>query len=255
MADSQQPHAQKLDAPLGTLREQPLDYEAAWDQYGQQWREWYPHQAHAGDEWTGEGAGAARSLAEYEALIEREFIAPYISPTDTVLEIGVGGGRTARILRRYCQHLVCADISSQMLQATRDRIGEDGVTYVKLDGKTLAGIAPGSIDVCFCYDTMVHLEPRDIFNYLTQIPALMRGKRLCLFHHANTLSELGWQKFLSEWQYNLMGRHQGTAFSVMTPAIMERFLSHLGYTVQRQELTLVPRDCVWICQAPLPTDA
>ena len=34
------------------------------------------------------------SLAEYEALIEQEFIAPYIKPEHTVLEIGIGGGKT-----------------------------------------------------------------------------------------------------------------------------------------------------------------
>ena len=55
-----------------------------------------------------------------------------------------------------------------MIKATRERLGDDGITYVKVDGIKLAGIKPGSIDVCFSFDTMVHMEPRDIFNYLTQ---------------------------------------------------------------------------------------
>ncbi len=70
-----------------------------------------------------------------------------------------------------------------MLTATRRRLGTDGVSYVKVDGRTLDGIEPGSVDVFFCFDTMVHIEPRDIFNYLTRIPPLMRGGRLCVLHH------------------------------------------------------------------------
>jgi hypothetical protein len=137
-----------------------------------------------------------------------------------------------------------------MLEATQSRLGSDRVSYVKLDGLSLNPIEPRSADVCFCYDTMVHLEPRDIFNYLTQIPALLRGDRLCIFHHSNVLSDLGWQKFLREWQVNLLGKRHGSAFSVMTDNIMEKFLNHLNYRVILKDTTTVPRDCVWVCQAP-----
>jgi len=154
------------------------------------------------------------------------------------------------LLLKYCDRLICADISTQMLQATQARLDSDRVSYVKLDGLTLNNIVPNSVDVFFCYDTMVHLEPRDIFNYLTLVPSIVRGKRLCLFHHTNTTSELGWQKFLSEWEQNLLGKRLGTAFSVMTDSIMEKFLTHLNYKILLKDTESVPRDCVWICEAP-----
>jgi len=226
-----------------------IDYEGAWDAYAQSWQS--TGQAYIGDEWNGKNAGAAQDLAEYEALIEQQAIAPYINKADTVLEIGVGGGKTAALLLKHCQQLVCADISSQMLQATRKRLGDENISYIKLDGLSLNNIAPGTIDVCFCYDTMVHMEPRDIYNYLTQIPRLMRGKRLCLFHHSNILTPLGWQKFLNDYPHNLLGRRNGTAFSVMTDAIVEKFLTHLNYEIIHKETELVPRDCIWICRAPI----
>lgn len=227
-----------------------VDYEGAWDEYAQQWQRRHPEQNYIGDEWAGVAAGAANSLAEYVALIEQKFIAPYIKPEHTVLEIGIGGGRTAAILLEYCERLICADISSQMLKATRARLGEERVTYVKLDGLTLAGIEPNSADVCFCYDTMVHLEPRDIFNYLTRLPPLLRGERLCIFHHTNTVSDLGWQRFLRDWDQHLQGRSDGRAFSVMTDTLMAKFLTHLNYRIILKDAESVPRDCVWICQAP-----
>ncbi|NJK37006.1 MAG: class I SAM-dependent methyltransferase [Oscillatoriales cyanobacterium RM2_1_1] len=227
-----------------------IDYEGAWDEYIRNWQSQHPDQIHPGDEWIGAAAGAAQSLADYEALIEQKFIAPYIAPQQTVLEIGIGGGKTAALLLKYCNDLICADISQSMLEATQARLGQERVRYVKLDGLTLEGIAPGIVDVCFCYDTMVHIEPRDIFNYLTQIPRLLRGDRLCLFHHTNVLSDLGWQKFLQDWDKNLLGNRHGTAFSVMTDRIMEKFLSHLNYEVLAKDIQSVPRDCIWICRAP-----
>ena len=228
---------------------QGIDYEGAWDNYAEMWRYREPNLAHIGDEWTGEGAGAAKSLKEYEDLIETEYITPYIEAADDVMEIGVGGGRTAMLLKRHCHSLACIDISEEMLKAAHERLGDDGVSYVKVDGMHLSGIRSHSTDVCFCFDTMVHLEPRDIFNYLTQIPDLMHGKRLCVFHHTNTLSDLGWQRFLYEWDDNLMGR-AGGSFSIMTNELMERFLTYLGYEILRQDAESVPRDCVWIARAP-----
>jgi ubiquinone/menaquinone biosynthesis C-methylase UbiE len=232
------------------MNESKIDYEGAWDDYVKNWQSTDSEYIYPGDEWIGLAAGAAQTLAEYEALIENQFIKPYIKPHQTVLEIGIGGGKTAALLLKYCQNLVCADISEGMLQASRDRLGEERVSYVKLDGLSLDGVDSGSIDVCFCYDTMVHIEPRDIFNYLTQIPRLMRGDRLCLFHHTNVLSELGWKKFLSDWDKNLLGRRHGTAFSIMTDSIMEKFLTHLNYEILLKDTQSVPRDCVWVCRAP-----
>lgn len=226
-----------------------VNYEHAWDEYAQMWRIRNPKLAHIGDEWTGELAGAARTVDEYCQLIETRYVAPYVEPSDAVMEIGVGGGKTAALLRKHCAELICADISSEMLKATRQRIGDERTRYVKLNGIMLSGVRAGSLDVCFSFDTMVHMEPRDIFNYLTQIPRLMRNKKLCVFHHNNTLSDLGWKRFLSEWDMNLMGR-SGGSFSVMTNDLMARFLDHLGYRVVLKDTESIPRDCVWVVRAP-----
>jgi len=226
-----------------------VDYEQAWDDYAKMWRNRNPKLAHIGDEWTGERAGAAKTVAEYCQLIESRFIEPYISQDDSVMEIGVGGGKTSALLKKHCSDLTCCDISAEMLKATRERIGDDGVRYVKLDGIKLSGVRSGSMDVVFCFDTMVHMEPRDIFNYLTQVPRLTRSKRICVFHHGNTLSELGWKRFLSEWDRNLMGR-SGGSFSVMTIELMARFLDHLDYEVVLKDTESIPRDCVWAVRAP-----
>jgi ubiquinone/menaquinone biosynthesis C-methylase UbiE len=226
-----------------------VDYEGGWGWYARNWSKNFPGRTHIGDEWNGSESGGGATPEEYDRMVEDKFIAPYIGEADTVLELGVGGGKTAAMLRAHAGNLICADIAQEMLDATRERLSDDTVSYVKLDGTSLDGIASGSVDVFFSFDTMVHIEPRDIFNYLTRIPPLMRGKRICVLHHSDVLSERGWKRFLREWEKNLMGR-TGTAFSVMTDSIMQRFLDHLGYEVIEKDTTSVPRDCVWIARAP-----
>lgn len=226
-----------------------VDYEGAWNTYAKTWRQRFPDARFLGDEWQGTEAGAAAGIDDYVRLIEERFIAPYVEPTDHVLEIGVGGGRTAVLLREHAAHVTCADIAADMLAVTRERLGDDRIDYLKLDGRSLDGVAPASIDVLFCFDTLVHVEPRDIFNYLVRIPPLMRGRRLVLLHHGNMLTERGWARFVREYEHNLMGR-SGSAFSVMTDSIMERFLEHLGYEVLLKDPESIPRDCVWVVRAP-----
>ena len=86
----------------------------------------------------------------------------------------------------------------------------------------------------------------------TTCPRVLRGPRLCILHHTNILSAVGWQVFLDTWRHSVGGRNGG-AFSVMTDSIMERFLGHLGYDVLLKDCSTVPRDCVWVVVAPVST--
>jgi ubiquinone/menaquinone biosynthesis C-methylase UbiE len=227
-------------------------YEEAWDGYSRAWPELNSALQHLGDEWTGQAAGAATSLEEYCRLIEARFITPWIAPDHTVLEIGVGGGRTAALLAARCDRLICADVSMEMLNRTRARqlSPPGGISFVKLEHGGLDAVPDALADVCFCYDTMVHMAPEDIFQYLTALPRVLRGPRLCILHHGEVQSELGFRKFLADRAAGGGWRQPGLSFPVMTRAIMQRFLDHLGYQVLHCDTDSVPRDCVWVCRAP-----
>lgn len=226
-----------------------INYEEHWDLYAKNWQSNDVTQKYIGDEWIGKNAGAADNLEEYLHIIESKFIAPYIDKNDDVVEMGIGGGRTASLLLKYCHNLTCADISQEMINAAKERLAGSPVQFVKLDGMSLNGIADNSADIFFCYDTMVHIEPRDIFNYLRLLPRILKGKKLAIIHHADVTSEYGFNQFLREYKDNLMGKRSGGAFSVMTAQIMEKFIQYLGFKIIHKDTTSVPRDCVWVLEA------
>ena len=241
----------------GGSGEPGVDYAGAWDSVARSFEKNHPDLEHIGDEWDGYRAGAARTNAEYVEVIREKVLGPSVEAGESVLEIGIGGGRTAAMmLEMGVKNLCLADVSDEMLRASRERLGEERVSYAKLDGTTLGGVPERSFDACIVFDTLVHIEPRDIFNYLTRIPAVLRseGRRHCLFHHCDTTSELGFQHFLMEWDQNLLGRRKGWAFSLMTKELMERFLAHLGYEVLECDTDTIPRDVVWRCRAPESID-
>ncbi len=240
----------KQETPMAGNEPEGVDYAGFWNKYAEDWQPAAEDEHFIGDEWKGIHAGAALSLGEYNQLIEKSFIAPYITKDDSVIELGVGGGKTAGMLLNHCNKLTCIDVATSMLEATARRHKGEPIRCVQIDGLSLAPLPDASADVFFSYDALVHIEPRDIFNYLTQIPRLLRGKRRCIFHTSNMLSERGFQKFLLEYKDNLLGKRSGGAFSVMTDSLMEKFLTHLGYQIDKKDTTTVPRDAVWICTAP-----
>jgi SAM-dependent methyltransferase len=119
-----------------------VDYEGAWNEYAHNWSSRFPGLSYIGDEWNGTESGGATSVGEYNRLIEEQFIWPYIEKDDTVLELGVGGGKTAAMLRPHARELICADIAAEMLEATRKRLGEEGVHWRSVKNRVCGGF-PG----------------------------------------------------------------------------------------------------------------
>jgi hypothetical protein len=74
-----------------------------------------------------------------------------VTPTDTVLEIGCGVGRVGAKLAPRCAQWIGADVSDQMLgHAQRALPSLRNVSFVRLNGVDLAGVADTSIDVAYC---------------------------------------------------------------------------------------------------------
>lgn len=224
--------------------------ETYWNQYEALWTTRFPGLPHLGDEWAGVNAGVAQSVDEYSNLIETELIVPNISSSNTVLEIGVGGGKTTELLLKHCAKVIGADVSERMLRRTAQRLDGQNLELIKLNGVNLDSIPESCADVLFTFDTFVHINPRTIYRYLADARTKLRGGKVCIIHHSNILTQRGWETFIEDTEaYEKYPSENGGLFSVMTEEIMRHFFDVLGYDVLEHK-DIIPRDSAWICRAP-----
>jgi SAM-dependent methyltransferase len=104
----------------------------------------------------------------------------------SMLEIGPGGGRWTEVLQQISGSLTVVDISRASIEACRARLaGRENVRYLVNDGRTLAGVADGSIDFIWSFDTFVHVSPEDTAAYAGELRRVLgRGGRGIVHHPA-----------------------------------------------------------------------
>lgn len=90
----------------------------------------------------------------------------------TLLDVGTGTGFVPMTIGRYLRggdHLVCADVSGEMLDISRDNLSDAGlactVDYVKLDGRGLP--ADGTFDYVLMNSVLHHVP--DIAGFLNEV--------------------------------------------------------------------------------------
>jgi SAM-dependent methyltransferase len=130
--------------------------------------------------------------AEAEAL--RRFLGPHA----TVLDIGCGTGRVMEHLAPWCREVHGIDISEQMVQKGRDRLGHLAkVRFHHGNGYDLAGFEDSSFDVVYSIVALQHMPRTVAYNYLLEshrvlrqggvlwlyVPNLLRDDCFSAFHH------------------------------------------------------------------------
>jgi ubiquinone/menaquinone biosynthesis C-methylase UbiE len=226
----------------------PTDRQA-WDFYARAHR----FDRRAGDEWNRPDLlGVPVTHDQLIQYLDRAVFEPYVKQLDpdVLLEIGPGGGRVTEILIAKCRKLIAADISPLMLRNLKLRFqNESSIEFHELDGHGLSGIPDDSVDAVVSYDVFVHLTPWDIFHYLREIRRVLRAGGGAIIHHANTLSELGWENFMAEVPRQVGRQKMPQTFTPMTVAVMERFAEKAGLEVVECLTTVVPRDAISILRA------
>jgi SAM-dependent methyltransferase len=207
------------------------DYEGGWDAYSQRWDTsvWREGLQYLGDEW---------GVPELTNAVIDQYVRPYLSVDATVLEIGCGGGKYSEKLAPLCRSLICGDVSSQMLQRTKERLeGFGNVQFAKLNGVDLRRFDSDSVDFVFSFDCFVHIDMEDVYCYLQEIRRVLRPNGVGLLHFANLNSEEGWQKFVVEAPINRGPHKHFDRFRFLTWEIVARFLDalNLGLLAHKRE--------------------
>lgn len=139
------------------------------------WQNW--NWKRGGEEWT-ESERWKRSLIEH-------VLWPNIGPGGRALEIGPGAGRWSALLVERADSLAVVDISSRCIEQCRARFaGRDNVDYYVNDGESLPFLDDASVDYVWSFDVFVHIAPRVIDSYLSEIARVLRPAGRAVIHHA-----------------------------------------------------------------------
>jgi ubiquinone/menaquinone biosynthesis C-methylase UbiE len=171
---------------MGPAHERHADHSAArnrevWTEY-----DWNTR----GEEWS--------ESAEWKAALVSEVLEPNVPEGGTTLEIGPGAGRWSEVLYKRADKLIVVDVTDRALELTRERLGEGpAVHYLRSNGSDLPGVPDTSVHAIWSYDVFVHIAPRDVAGYLTEIARVLRPDGKAVIHHSGERSARGWRSPMS----------------------------------------------------------
>lgn len=107
-------------------------------------------------------------------------------PTGRILEIAPGYGRWTSYLRGLADELVIVDLTERCIQHCKERFADaTNITYHVNDGRSLAMVEDGSIDLVVSFDSLVHADPTVLEAYVTQLVQKLSPAGVGLIHHSN----------------------------------------------------------------------
>jgi ubiquinone/menaquinone biosynthesis C-methylase UbiE len=127
---------------------------------------------------------------------------------------------------------------------------ETSLKCVQLDGQGLGPIEDKSIDAAFSFDVFVHLEQWDIFNYLCELKRVLKPGGKAIIHHGNSLSRLGWRRFVAETRQQLNTPKIWGTFSFMSPNVFKELSERAGLHHINCITDIVRRDGISLLQSP-----
>ncbi len=133
-----------------------------------------------GNEWN-IGYGGTRAAWQF-AILPR--IQRFI-PCEHILELAPGHGVWTQYLRPFAQRMTLVDLTPRCIEFCRGKFGEDNMSYVVNDGRTLAGVPDACVDFAFSWHSLVHAEHEVMRGYAQELMRVLRPGGFGLIHHTN----------------------------------------------------------------------
>jgi ubiquinone/menaquinone biosynthesis C-methylase UbiE len=149
-----------------------------------------------------------RAARESEQRLFALAVAPWLTPTARVIEIGPGDGKWTVQLAPLVGELVVVDVDQAMLDRTRVRVdaaGMQNVSCVAGNGRDLAPLSSDRFDLVFGYDVFVHIALEDTVSYIGDIARVLREGGVAVLHHAVNDVPPAWDRIESDdeaYQYH-----------------------------------------------------
>jgi SAM-dependent methyltransferase len=171
-----------------------------------------------GEEWT-------MTDADMQDVID-EWISPNVTDTSVAAEIGVGGGRVAKVVADQVGELICFDVSEMMLEHARRALADkDNVSFAHVEQPKLPDDLGGRLDFVYSYDVFVHLDLHTIWKYVQEIARVLKPGGRAFLHTTNLTAPGGWERFAAQDHYTLDGHY------FVTPELVKTLVSHAGLSV------------------------
>jgi SAM-dependent methyltransferase len=133
-----------------------------------------------GLEWC-EGFGGADKAWDH-AILPR---VRTLLPAGHTLELGPGYGVWTDYLKPLSKRMTLVDLAPNCIEFCRERFGKKGMAYHANDGRSLAFVDDGSVDLVFSFNSLVHADHDVMREYLRQLGTKMKPGAWGFIHHSN----------------------------------------------------------------------
>jgi SAM-dependent methyltransferase len=162
-----------------------------WNQY--QWPQ-------GGDEWSSTWGGSGQIW--WGVLFPR--IGRFL-PAASILEIAPGFGRWTHYLQQFTERYIGVDLAEAAVDACRKEF--PNLPFHVNDGRSLPMIPTRSIDFCFSYDSLVHVDSDTMRAYVAELNRILTDTGLAFLHHSNAgaydkrmVAQRRWARFIPSWR-------------------------------------------------------
>jgi SAM-dependent methyltransferase len=215
----------------------PSNYVQYWNRYASNYkptedRPW------PGDEWAGP--------SHWANVFQNLFLSHLPSDTATAIEIGPGSGKyTLKFLEAFPgSKVIAADISPAYLEVLRERCAAEIQTgrlvpgliedHQSIDQLAAAnGILPGTLDVMFSIDAMVHVDLQHLIAYWLSASRLLKPGGSLIMTVADATTDIGFAKLVQQApsEFALL-KQQTSKFEWMSPDLVKSVLGRLGFATR-----------------------
>ena len=143
---------------------------------------------------------------------------------DNVIELACGRGRHVPQYLDQAGKITLVDILQKNIDYCMKRFRNyNNIFYYCNDGYNLEKLSTGEYSALFCYDSMVHFEMMDIYEYLKDIYRVLKSGGRALLHHSN-----------HDKDYKIEYSHSPGGRNFMNKKIFAYLSNRVGFEVEEQ---------------------
>ena len=143
-----------------------------------------------------------------------------------VIELACGRGRHVHRYLDSVGHITLVDAVVDNIEYCKRRFGENNkITYYANNGFDLSELSDGVYSSLFTYDSMVHFEMMDVWNYLRESYRVLKNGGMALFHHSNNYTD---------YKTLFISAHSGRSF--MSDRIFSYLAINAGFEIVSQKV-------------------